>query len=93
MNNKWKGVYWYMITTNKLPLMKRSRLRVVVNHDLKDKKHGSLLILNNMNTKNLKNKLIKKEVKKEKPKIDEAIVKRGNLIIYLLWLIVKEESK
>lgn len=46
-----------MITTNKLPLMKRSRLRVVVNHDLKDKKHGSLLILNNMNTKNLKNKL------------------------------------
>ena len=28
--------------------------------------------------------IIKKEVKKEKPKIDEAIVKRENLIIYLL---------
>lgn len=46
-----------MITTNRLPLMKRSRLKVVVNHDLKDKKHGSLLILNTNDIKNIKNKL------------------------------------
>lgn len=45
-----------MITTNKLPLLKRSRLRTVVNYDLKDKKHGSLLILNTMDTKGMKAK-------------------------------------
>ena len=45
-----------MITTNKLPLMKRSRLKAVVNYDVKNKKHGSLLIVNTNSTKNFKNK-------------------------------------
>lgn len=45
-----------MITTNKIPLLKRSRLRTVVNYDLRDKKHGSLVILNTMDTKGLKGK-------------------------------------
>lgn len=45
-----------MITTNKIPLLKRSRLRTVINHDLKDKKHGSLVIINTMNVKGMKNK-------------------------------------
>ena len=36
--------------------MKRSRLKAVVNHDVKNKKHGSLLIVNTNNIKNLKNK-------------------------------------
>lgn len=45
-----------MITTNKLPLLKRSRLRTIINYDLRDKKHGSLIILNTMDTKGLKDK-------------------------------------
>ena len=46
-----------MITTNKLPLLKRSRLRVIMNHNVRDKKFGSLVILNTLDTTNLKNKI------------------------------------
>lgn len=46
-----------MITSNKLPLLKRSRLRSVLNYDTRNKRYGSLLIMNTMDTKNLKNKL------------------------------------
>ena len=46
-----------MITTNKLPLLKSSRLRPVINYDMKAKRFGSLLILNTSDVKNLKNKL------------------------------------
>ena len=46
-----------MITTNKLPLLKYSRLRPVINYDVKNKRYGSLLIMNTMDIKDLKNKL------------------------------------
>lgn len=46
-----------MITTNKLPLLQRSRLRPVINYDNKNKRYGSLLIMNTMDTNNLKTKL------------------------------------
>ncbi len=46
-----------MITSNKLPLLQRSRLRPVINYNLKDKRHGTLLILNTMDVKDLKGKL------------------------------------
>ena len=46
-----------MITSNKLPLLQRSRLRPVINYDLKDKRHGSLLIMNTMEVKDLRLKL------------------------------------
>ena len=46
-----------MITTNRLPLLKRSRLRPVINYDIKNKRYGSLLIMNTMENKDLKNKL------------------------------------
>ena len=46
-----------MITSNKLPLLKRSRLRPVLKYDVRNKRYGSLLIMNTMDTKNLKAKL------------------------------------
>ena len=46
-----------MITTNRLPLLQRSRLRPVINFDNKNKRHGSLLIMNTMELKDLKAKL------------------------------------
>ena len=46
-----------MITTNRLPLLKRSRLRPVINYDMKNKRYGSLLIMNTMDMKDLKGKL------------------------------------
>ena len=46
-----------MLTSNKLPLLKRSRYRVCINHDAKNKKYGSLLIVNTLNTNDLKGKL------------------------------------
>ena len=46
-----------MITTNKLPLMKRARLRPVINYDKNNKRYGSLLIMNTMDYANLKGKL------------------------------------
>ena len=46
-----------MLTSNKLPLLKRSRYRVCINHDPKSKKYGSLLILNTLSTNDLKGKL------------------------------------
>ena len=46
-----------MITSNKLPNLKRSRLRPVLKYDIKNKRYGSLLIMNTMDTKNLKSKL------------------------------------
>lgn len=45
---------------------------------------NKLMYAKNTGEKILEKPIIKKEVKKEKPKIDEAIVKRENLIIYLL---------
>lgn len=45
-----------MITTNKLPLLKRTRYRVYMNHDLRNKKYGSLVIMNTLDSKNLKDK-------------------------------------
>jgi hypothetical protein len=46
-----------MITSNKLPLLKRTRLRPVLKYDVRNKRYGSLLIMNTMDTKNLKAKL------------------------------------
>ena len=46
-----------MITTNRLPLLQRSRLRPVINFDNKNKRYGSLLIMNTMELKDLKAKL------------------------------------
>ena len=46
-----------MITTNRLPLLKRSKLRPVINYDIKNKRYGTLLIMNTMDNKNLKQKL------------------------------------
>ena len=46
-----------MITSNKLPLLKRTRLRPILNFDNRNKRYGSLLIINTMDTKNLKGKL------------------------------------
>ena len=46
-----------MITSNKLPLLKRTRLRPILNFDNRNKRYGSLLIMNTMDTKNLKGKL------------------------------------
>lgn len=46
-----------MITSNKLPLMKRSRLRPVINYDNKNKRYGSLLIMNTLSYTDLKTKL------------------------------------
>ena len=43
-----------MITTNRLPLLKRSKLRPVINYDIKNKRYGTLLIMNTMDNKNLK---------------------------------------
>ena len=45
-----------MITTNRIPLLKRTRYKTVVNYDLKNKKYGSLVIVNTMDIKDLKNK-------------------------------------
>ena len=45
---------------------------------------NKLIYAKNTGEKILEKPIIKKEVKKEKPKIDEAIVKRESLIIYLL---------
>ena len=45
-----------MITSNKIPLLKRYRLKCIPNYDLKDKKHGSLVILNSMDNTLLKEK-------------------------------------
>ena len=45
-----------MITTNKLPLLKRTRYRVYMNHDIRNKKYGSLVIMNTLDSKNLKEK-------------------------------------
>ena len=45
---------------------------------------NKLIYAKNTGEKILEKPIIKKEVKKEKPKIDEAIVKIENLIIYLL---------
>lgn len=45
---------------------------------------NKLIYAKNTGEKILEKPIIKKEVKKEKPKKDEAIVKRENLIIYLL---------
>ena len=45
-----------MITVNKLPLMKRSRLKAVMNYNPSNKKYGSLVILNTLNTNDLLNK-------------------------------------
>ena len=45
---------------------------------------NKLIYAKNTGEKILEKPIIKKEVKKEKQKIDEAIVKRENLIIYLL---------
>ena len=45
---------------------------------------NKLIYAKNTGEKILEKPIIKKEVKKEKTKIDEAIVKRENLIIYLL---------
>ena len=45
---------------------------------------NKLIYAKNTGEKILEKPIIKKEVEKEKPKIDEAIVKRENLIIYLL---------
>lgn len=46
-----------MITTNKLPLMKRVRLRPVINYDKNNKRYGSLIIMNTMDYTKLKDKL------------------------------------
>ena len=46
-----------MITTNRLPLLQRSRLRPVINYDIRNKRYGSLLIMNTMDYSNLKGKL------------------------------------
>ena len=46
-----------MITSNRLPLLKRSKLRSVINYDNRNKRYGSLLIMNTMDIKNLKQKL------------------------------------
>ena len=46
-----------MITTNRLPLLQRSRLRPVINYDIKNKRYGSLLIMNTMDYTDLKGKL------------------------------------
>src|SRR5699024_8905855 len=48
--------YDNMITTNRIPLLKRTRYKTVVNYDLKNKKYGSLVIVNTMDIKDLKNK-------------------------------------
>lgn len=45
-----------MITANKLPLLKRSRYRVYMTHDLRNKKYGSLLIMNTLDSNGLKDK-------------------------------------
>ena len=45
-----------MITTNRIPLLKRTRYKTVVNYDLKNKKYGSLVIVNTTDIKDLKNK-------------------------------------
>lgn len=45
-----------MITTNKLPLLKRTRYRVYMAHDQRNKKYGSLLIMNTLNSEGLKDK-------------------------------------
>ena len=46
-----------MITSNKLPLMKRSRLRPVINYDIRNKRYGSLVIMNTLSVTDLKRKL------------------------------------
>ena len=46
-----------MITTNRLPLLQRSRLRPVINYDIRNKRYGTLLIMNTMDYSNLKGKL------------------------------------
>ena len=46
-----------MITSNKLPLMKRSRLRPIIKYDNKNKRYGSLLIMNTLSYTDLKAKL------------------------------------
>ena len=45
-----------MITTNRLPLLKRSRLKSIINHDVKDRKRGSLIIMNTMDVKGMEAK-------------------------------------
>ena len=46
-----------MITSNRLPLLKSSRLRPVINYDIKNKRYGTLLIMNTLDMKDLKLKL------------------------------------
>lgn len=46
-----------MITSNKLPLLKRTRLRPVIKYDVRNKRYGSLVIMNTMNITELKQKL------------------------------------
>ena len=45
-----------MITSNRLPLMKRSRLKSIINHNVNDKKHGTLIILNTAEVKGMESK-------------------------------------
>ena len=46
-----------MITSNKLPLMKRSRLRPIIKYDTRNKRYGSLVIMNTLTVTDLKRKL------------------------------------
>ena len=45
-----------MITSNRLPLMKRSRLKSIINHNVNDKKRGTLIILNTSEVKGMESK-------------------------------------
>ena len=45
-----------MITTNKLPLMKRVRYKVIMKHDPHNKRYGSLVIMNTMSLTGLREK-------------------------------------
>ena len=45
-----------MITSNRLPLMKRSRLKSIINHNVNDRKHGTLVILNTTEVKGMESK-------------------------------------
>ena len=45
-----------MITSNRLPLMKRSRLKSIINHNINDKKHGMMIIMNTNEIKGMENK-------------------------------------
>ena len=45
-----------MITSNRLPLMKRSRLKSIINHNPNDRKRGTLVILNTSEVKGMESK-------------------------------------